>query len=198
MVLDEARHNPVHDGMASTASSVWCLGERLIVGQVGDSRIYRFQNRTLKLVSQDQSPVGKLMLSGRITEAEAREHPMKNYVDEVLGGSRRVPKPQAEAFPLRDDDLFIICSDGLSDSLDDESIAHIVDKRLAEPVETIARELLDRALARAGHDNVSLIVVRAGSREGNRTTHRLARLFSSAPKVERTVIPPPGSDGAAS
>ena len=187
-VLNTARQQPEHDGMASTASCIWCMGGNIHLGQVGDSRVYRFQARTLRQLSMDQSPVGKLMLSGRISEAEARQHPLKNYVDEVLGGAKRMPSPQTDTFPVKQGDIFLLCSDGLSDSLDDDALAHIVDTHLAGGPKGIAAELLRKALARAGRDNVSLIVLRAGVRDGNRAAHRLLRMFSSSPSIERLRI----------
>lgn len=192
-VLDEAQRNPVHDGMASTGSCLWCKGESIYIGQVGDSRTYRYQSRTLRQVSVDQSPVGKLMAAGRISEAEARKHPLKNYVDEVLGGAKRAPVPQSDEVSLKSGDLFLICSDGLSDSLDDESLAHIIDVNLAGSPEVIARELLQKALARAGRDNVTLIVLRAEVKDGSKTAHRLMRLFGS-PQIERVVVETAGGE----
>ena len=163
------------DGMASTLTGLWIIGDCATMVHVGDSRIIRFRGGNLEQLSKDQSPVGKMVLSGILTEEEARLHPKKNIVNQVVGGSSTELFPDCESFELRKNDIYILCSDGLTDSLDSQIIRKIVNANLAKTVSKIGDSLLDAALKHDGRDNISLAVLRISSER----SHPFTRWWNS-------------------
>lgn len=154
--------NPAFDGMGTTFSGLWWRGDEVHLAHVGDSRIYRWSRGKLEAITVDQSPVGEMLEQGRLSSEEARRHPLRNYVHQVVGGSHERIHPDLKTFRREPGALWLICSDGLTDSLADEDLNFTLGAiQHLSPV-TIARKLLNQALARAGRDNVSVVIVREG------------------------------------
>lgn len=152
--------HPDAAGLGTTISGV-CLGEvgglpHWFVFNVGDSRVYRFIDGELTQVSIDHSEVAELVAAGQLSAAEARVAPNRNVITRSLGS---VPRPAVDVWMLPADpgDRFVVCSDGLTNEIDDDELGMIV-ARTAEPQAT-ADELVRRALAAGARDNVSVLVV---------------------------------------
>lgn len=132
---------------------------------VGDSRIYSWDGRTLDQVSVDHSAVQELVDLGQITRSEAERHPERNIVTRALGADTEVD-PDVWLLPARANQTFLLCSDGLTKELGDDEIARIIVFHDAEerresdglPV-TLAERLVNAAVAAGGSDNVTVIVV---------------------------------------
>lgn len=167
-VLEMSRREPRHDGMASTLVTLWILGDKAVWLNIGDSRLYRSAKRRLVQLSVDQSPVGKLVHSGRLTEEEARQHPLKNLVDQVVGGQQQDLQPEIRIEALQRGDLFLLCSDGLSDSLEDAQIQMKLSEALRDRPAGMANALMHQALKLGGRDNVTLALVRIGEERASR------------------------------
>lgn len=149
-------------GMGSTISFIWAEAEGAVLGQVGDSRIYRLRDKRLKELSPDHSPVGRLRQSGRLTEAEARVHPSRHIIDQCLGGDDAGLMPDCLPLDLAVGDVFVFCSDGLTDGACDAEIrsmmCEVADNLRVMP--EIVRLLIKSANRLSGRDNVTVIVAR--------------------------------------
>lgn len=161
-VLKMMVEDPSQDGMASTLSAAWILENHLYTAQIGDSRVYQLRKGRLTQITEDQSPVAKLKRKGTITEEEARAHPFKNIIDQVIGGSHVELYPDCQMHELVEGDHILLCSDGLSDSLDDASIEYIFKKNVSKSPQHAIDALLNKALNTAGRDNISIIIIRKG------------------------------------
>ena len=155
-IVADYRANPEKDGMATTLTALvlYPFGAWMI--QVGDSRLYCYRNGKLSQISEDQSHVGKLVREGRITEEESMLHPMRNYIDQALGGNDAAPVPAIVPLDVKGGDIFMLCSDGLSDSLYPEQVEKVFKKNRAENLETLGVDLIERALDAAGRDNITV------------------------------------------
>jgi serine/threonine protein phosphatase PrpC len=129
-------------------------GADLTVCWAGDSRAYLVRDRQAQQLTHDHSVVGELIEAGLLTEQMAAGHPQANVVTRALGASPMVAIDSVST-TLRDGDLLLLCSDGLSRSLDPRDFTHLPDG-----LEDIAERLVTKALQRDGGDNTSLIVVR--------------------------------------
>ena len=125
---------------------------------VGDSRIYKFTDHQLIPVSSDHSYVQELVDQDLITAAQARSHPHRNVVTQALGvtDNSEIKVSSANGM-IKSGDKFLLCSDGLTEEVDDEKIAEIMNKSLS-PKE-IGDQLLIQALENGGSDNITAIVI---------------------------------------
>jgi protein phosphatase len=129
----------------------------LIICHVGDSRAYRLRRQTLELLTDDHSWVHDQVVAGFLTEEAARSHPLKNVVTQALGGGSE-PRVDIHEIEVDDDDLYLLCSDGLNSMLTDDEIGEIVSS--AESLEDTAQRLIEAANANGGHDNISVVLLR--------------------------------------
>jgi serine/threonine protein phosphatase PrpC len=160
-IYEMARREPEYSGMGSTVVAVIFHGDRLCVGHVGDSRLYRFRNGILEQLTQDHSVVQELVSRGLATAEEARLTVSKNLVTRALGVDPEV-LPDINELPLEDNDIYLLCSDGLNDVLADGDIEMMLIEH-GRQLETAAHHMVDTANARGGPDNISVILVCAGS-----------------------------------
>ena len=130
--------------------------ERLCAFNVGDSRAYRLHHGILKQVSVDHSLVGELVLAGNISKEEAKSHPSRNVVTRALGADDGVDPDLWVIEPVAGD-RFLLCSDGLTNEVDDEAIATALGA-LADP-QAVVDQLLAAALSNGARDNVSVVII---------------------------------------
>ena len=152
-ILREAANNPEYKGMGTTATILHIYKDRAYYAHVGDSRIYRLKNNILEQITQDHSYVENLVRKGEITPSEARVHPMKNFLTQAVGAVPEVEVDTA-SFSVNIGDIFLLCTDGLTNMVDDKKITEIL---LSS--ENPAEKLIQAALDNGGADNVSVIVV---------------------------------------
>lgn len=124
------------------------------LGHVGDSRIYLFRDDKLQRLTRDHTVVQQEIDAGRLTPELARIVPHKNILTQSVGYHGPV-EPDTATRPVAPGDLFIICSDGLTDPLDDDALAEIIRKT---PAEDLAEELVQQALDNGTEDNVTVVV----------------------------------------
>jgi protein phosphatase len=148
-------------GMGTTLSMCWLTPNRLYFGHVGDSRIYHLPGTGgLHQLTQDHSHVGWLRRQGRINEREARNHPMRNALNQALGANHQIIDPQIGAVVYEPGDRFLLCSDGLIDGLWDHHLEEFTRAQNADRAElSAAQRLIEEALERSGRDNLTAIVV---------------------------------------
>lgn len=130
--------------------------QRMVVANVGDSRVYLWRDGGLRQVSSDHSYVQELLTEGYITAAEARVHPRRNIVTRALGIEGDV-NADSWVLPMLAGDRYLLCSDGLVDEVDDERIAEIL-QTTPNPQEA-ADQLVATANSNGGRDNVTVVVV---------------------------------------
>jgi protein phosphatase len=147
--------NPDDAGMGCTGELLAFAGGRYIIGHVGDSRIYLFRNSELRQLTKDHSLVQMQLDSGLISAEEARVHPKKNIVLRVIGMERDFSMDilRGNLFP---DDLFLLCSDGLSDMIDDTAIAAIL--QASSSLDQKAGQLVESAKQAGGKDNITVVL----------------------------------------
>jgi len=150
-----------------TAALVNTSGERprADVVQVGDSRVYHFQQGQLEQVTEDQTVARQLLQAGRIREQQLANHPDRNTLSQSIGlESIENPfEPMFYSTELQPGDVLLLCSDGLTDEVADDELTEIIE---ANPVpDQAARALIDAALEAGGRDNITVVLGRCEGAE---------------------------------
>jgi serine/threonine protein phosphatase PrpC len=152
----------------STVVAILMHPEGVEVAHVGDSRCYLVQGGRIFQITKDHTVVQNMIDAQLLTPAQAAVHPDANQILRALGASSEVNvEVRAQTIPLVPGDAFVLCSDGLSDLVDPAEVARLVTE--AAPAEAVEK-LVELANARGGHDNVTVMILRA--REGARQSHR--------------------------
>jgi protein phosphatase len=147
-------------GMGATLSLCWFTPEWMYFGHVGDSRIYYLpRSGELTQLTHDHSYVGWLRRRGELNEREARTHPRRNALQQALGAGHQFVEPHIGAVAHQPGDRFLICSDGLIDGLWDRQLEDFLRTPAPDSHETIAKRLVDEAVATSGRDNTTAVVV---------------------------------------
>jgi serine/threonine protein phosphatase PrpC len=126
----------------------------------GDVRAYHFRNHTLKQITEDHSSVAELVKVGQITKEQAKEHPLRNRVTKAVGPKETI-NPDYNRVELAQHDIIFLCSDGLWSMVDDDKILSILIKK--ESIENKSKELMDKALAAGGTDNITVLLIEYGN-----------------------------------
>jgi len=157
LVHAEAGKRPGHAGMGTTVAIACLEAETVTIAHVGDSRIYRLRGEDLEQLTSDHSMVQELVDSGFLSAEDAAASINRNIITRALGTEAMVQgtKTRVEAAA---GDLFVLCSDGLSDPLPPAEIARLC--RANDDLERTATALVDAANAAGGRDNVSVILMR--------------------------------------
>jgi protein phosphatase len=143
-------------GMGTTLTSALIQDTTMILGHVGDSRAYLLREGSLRQLTDDHSWVGEMVRRGELTAAEAAVHPHRSVITKALGTEGEAD-PDLVEVPLEPGDRLLLCSDGLSGMVPDETIEELL-KRPDGPQAT-AEALIDSALKGGGEDNVTVVVV---------------------------------------
>jgi serine/threonine protein phosphatase PrpC len=154
--------NPEFHGMGTTVSTLLLLPQGAVVGQVGDSRVYRLRGRRLDQLSFDHSLVWEMSVGAGIREEDLPSYVPKNVITRSLGPSATVDVDLEGPFPLAAGDVFMLCSDGLSGQIKDEEIGIILG---ALSPQEAAAALVDLSNLRGGPDNITTIVDPGGADE---------------------------------
>jgi len=157
LLFNYSEENEAYKGMGTTLDVVLIIDRSCLVFHVGDSRIYEITNNGINQVTRDHSYVNILIDSGEITEEEAAVHPQRNLIMKALGSERTID-PDFHTIKLETEMYLLICTDGLSNKVDSNTIQSIVlsDNTLNEKAEKlvgIANEL-------GGEDNISVILLK--------------------------------------
>lgn len=145
---------PGLDGMGTTLTVLLASGSRLGVAHVGDSRAYLLREGELTLVTHDQTLVQRMVDEGRITLEQAERHPRRALLTQALDGREGV-EPDLSLRELRRGDRYLLCSDGLSGVVHEETIAETLG--ISDP-DTAAERLIELALKGGGPDNVTVVI----------------------------------------
>jgi protein phosphatase len=157
-IYQAAQSQPQYAGMGTTLVVALFYDNRVLVAHLGDSRLYLFRQDKLRQVTRDHSLLQEQIDSGLITPEQAKHAQHKNLVTRALGIDPSV-EPEIHEYPTRPGDLYLLCSDGLCDMVDDEDIAMTL-QALGGNLNMAAQHLVQMANDNGGRDNVSVILVR--------------------------------------
>ena len=145
-----------HIGMGTTIIMSVFAGQRVVTGHVGDSRLYLISGGSIQKITIDHSLIEELIRNGTITRAEASNHPNKNIITKAIGSEREIQVDIYET-SIRAGDKMLLCTDGLTNMVDDEEILSILVNE--EDPETACKSLVGKAIEHGGTDNITVIVV---------------------------------------
>jgi serine/threonine protein phosphatase PrpC len=144
-------------GTTLTAAIVDAENEEVAIGHVGDSRAYRLRGSKLERLTQDHSLVEELRRKGQLTDEQAEEHPQRSIITRALGPEAEV-EPDIGTVSARPDDIYLLCSDGLTTMVGEERITQIL--RGATSLDAAVRALVDEANRGGGRDNITAVAFR--------------------------------------
>ena len=157
-IFDAANTDPDCAGMGTTLVMAVFYGKRMTVAHIGDSRLYRLRDDEFTVVTRDHSLLQEQIDQGLITAEAARFSENKNLVTRALGVDPTV-KPEINDYETRPGDIYLLCSDGLNDMVEDEEIGSAL-QMLSSNLELAASQLVEMANDNGGRDNVSVILVK--------------------------------------
>jgi PPM family protein phosphatase len=169
-IYERASDDAQVSGMGTTITAALVSGQGLVIGHVGDSRAYRLRGDSFEQLTDDHSLVADLVRSGRLTPEEADTHPQRSVITRALGTD---PEVDVDTFTVavESDDLFLLCSDGLTTMVADEEIRDLVSG--ARDLQQAGKGLVKAANRAGGEDNVTVI---------------LFRLADGNPELEETAV----------
>lgn len=160
-VLQMASENPDLEGMGTTVVAATCIGQRLHVANVGDSRLYIIGEKITQ-VTRDHSLVEEMIRMGGIDRASARNHPDKNIITRAIGAEEHIDIDFFEV-GLSKGDIVLMCSDGLTNMLEDEEIRMILNGQ--RDIVEKAEELVKAANNNGGKDNIAVVLIEPADME---------------------------------
>lgn len=171
VIAASAESNSVQYGMGTTCACAWVIGDQLYIASVGDSRIYLVRGKRIQQLTTDHTWVQEAINRGAIQPEEARSHPNAHVIRRYLGSKQPVVPDlrlrmdsdsvdihpeQNQGMRLLPGDVVLLCTDGLTDLVQDEEILEIVGKRGAQAG---VNELVNLANWRGGHDNITIVTL---------------------------------------
>jgi len=153
-LYDKAVNNAELAGMGTTAVAAFVKDGTAVIAHVGDSRIY-LVNGEIKQLTRDHSVVQSLIESGKITPEDAKVHPRKNVITRALGAEENVAV-DSDCLNLSNGDTLLLCSDGLTNFLDDKDILKVFQNN---DISAVAERLVEEANENGGGDNITVVTV---------------------------------------
>lgn len=155
MIAQKAVDQPELRGMGTTATVMHFSVDKAYIAHVGDSRAYCVRNKKITQITEDHSLVHEQLKSGLITQEEARTHQLRNIITRSVGVQEDV-ETDTIVWQLQLGDVYLMCSDGLSNMVADSEMQDIINQT---DLEGAARSLIDLANDRGGDDNITLVLV---------------------------------------
>lgn len=195
-VYDRATSDPAASGMGTTMTVALVEGMTVVIGHVGDSRAYLLRGDRMEQLTDDHSLVNELLKSGKLSAEEAQVHPQRSVITRAVGTD---PDVDVDAFSIdgEDGDLFLLCSDGLTDMVEDEGILEVL-YRHRDDLARAVKSLVAAANRGGGEDNITAIAFRISAEGGEETMRmpaiepdeRTVEAVPAEPAVDTMVIPP--------
>jgi PPM family protein phosphatase len=157
-IFDRASTDPSASGMGTTMTVALVEGMTVAIGHVGDSRAYLVRREQMEQLTEDHSLVNELMKSGKLSEEEAQVHPQRSVITRAVGTD---PDVDVDGFTIEAEagDVFLICSDGLTDMVEDEEILELVHAN-RDDLEKAVKALVAAANRGGGEDNITAVAFR--------------------------------------
>ena len=153
-----ANEKPECMGMGTTMTFLYFMDKHALLAHVGDSRCYRIRDGRIMQLTKDHSLVAELVRIGEITPEQARNHPYRNIITRALGTDDYVAV-DAQDIPVEENDVYLLCSDGLSNYLEEDELLHAVQ---TQPSDALCDHLVQIALDRGGRDNITVVAAYCG------------------------------------
>ncbi|HEV2901659.1 MAG TPA: Stp1/IreP family PP2C-type Ser/Thr phosphatase [Gaiellaceae bacterium] len=196
-VFRRANEDREASGMGTTMTVALVEDGRVVFGHVGDSRAYLIREGSIEQLTDDHSLVAELVRSGRLTPEEAEAHPQRSVITRAVGTE---PDVDVDTFTIdpEDGDLFLICSDGLTDMVDDGTIIEAIERN-REDLDEAAKALVGAANRVGGEDNITVLLVEVGDTNETSDTARAEAVevdedtlsgLEAVPAVDTAVVPP--------
>lgn len=160
-LIEKSRCNPELKGMGTTLVALTIIGRKACVANVGDSRLYCMEDG-LTQITVDHSLVQEMIRLGELTKETARNHPDKNIITRAVGAGKDISTDYFE-FPLSERTILMMCSDGLSNMVEDDRIEAML--KTGQPPEKIGKKLIETANRNGGKDNIAVIVINPNAGE---------------------------------
>lgn len=157
IILETADRFSDLNGMGTTVVLALAFDEKILIAHLGDSRAYLYGSNDFKQITQDHSLVNELVKMGEITEQQARNHPQKNIITETLGVSSTI-NPEFDNLEVHAGDIFLLCTDGLTNSLTDPQIQQILATKNLTLKER-CNKLINEANRLGGGDNITVCLL---------------------------------------
>lgn len=154
-ILNHIKKHSLHKGMGCTAELAVFTDRGFVLGHVGDSRTYRLRNGRLKQLTKDHSLVQSHINQGLLTPEEARSHPLRNVILRAVGANEKLALDMIRGKTIPGD-LLLLCSDGLTDMVDDDWIKEVLSSRI--PLPQKVKSLVDMAITAGGKDNITVVL----------------------------------------
>ena len=196
-VFTRASEDREASGMGTTMTVALVEDGTVVFGHVGDSRAYLIRGGSIEQLTDDHSLVAELVRSGRLTPEEAEAHPQRSVITRAVGTE---PDVDVDTFTVEPEegDLFLICSDGLTDMVDDATIIDSVDRHRGD-LDDAAKALVGAANRVGGEDNITVLLVEVGGEAEAGDTQRAEAVevdedtlsgLEAVPAVDTAVVPP--------
>lgn len=153
-----ANEKPECMGMGTTMTFLYFMDKHALLAHVGDSRCYRIRDGRIMQLTKDHSLVAELVRIGEITPEQARNHPYRNIITRALGTDDYVAV-DAQDIPVEENDVYLLCSDGLSNYLEEDELLQAVQ---TQPSDALCDHLVQIALDRGGRDNITVVAAYCG------------------------------------
>jgi len=160
-IFDRASTDPSASGMGTTMTVAVVEGMTVAIGHVGDSRAYLVRGEQMEQLTEDHSLVNELLKTGKLSEEEAQIHPQRSVITRAVGTD---PDVEVDGFTIEaeEGDVFLICSDGLSDMVEDEEILELVHQN-RDDLDKAVKALVAAANRGGGEDNITAVAFRISS-----------------------------------
>jgi len=155
-LLRHAEHYPALKGMGTTLTSGYIFGKDLFTIHVGDSRAYLFRGGNLYKLTKDQTFAQALVDTGTLTPEQGAKHYFRHTLTSCLGGKGGNVALEIQHYELFNQDVFLLCTDGLTEMVTDSEIASVLQEN--SPAQDTCNRLLEKALQAGGKDNITVIV----------------------------------------
>ena len=154
VVYEKSKESEELENMGTTLEVCLIYNNKAFIGHIGDSRIYRIRKNIIRKLTQDHSYVQELVNDGTITKEEAVRHPKKNMLMKALGCTPFI-EPDITIKGFLKDDIIVICSDGLTNMINEQEIYNII----VQDVTNSSTNLVNRANELGGYDNITVLVI---------------------------------------
>jgi serine/threonine protein phosphatase PrpC len=161
---EKARLDPKLRGMGTTMTAAYSLGDDLFLAHVGDSRAYLFRDGRLQLLTHDQTQAQLMADIGMISQKEVGRHRLRHVLTNALGGMDKNVRVDLQRLKLHDRDRLLLCTDGLTDMVEETSIAKVLEDLPSS--DAACQKLVNLALDNGGKDNVTVVLARYSIPEG--------------------------------
>ena len=159
-VTEASQQHPALLGMGTTLTAAYSGGDELFVAHVGHSRAYLYRGGLLTRLTRDQTIAQRLAETGRAVPTELAAHDLRHVLTDAIGGRAGEPDIEIHNYLLLDGDVVMLCTNGLTDLVEDDKIAGVLRAGEGQPLEPQCQALVDLALARGGPDNITAVLAR--------------------------------------